>query len=91
MTKYREIKAKKILAGIKCGVQMDIKACIQLLAESTARNDEPKSTEWVSRIAGITDCLCALEIINIKEMMLLNEYAISKAHEMAYKIQRGVA
>ena len=71
MKKYRETKAKKILAGIKCGVQMDIKACIQLLAESTARNDEPKSTEWVSRIAGITDCLCALEIINIKEMMLL--------------------
>lgn len=90
MTKNEETKAKKILAGLT-KVNSDINACIQLFAEAEAKNDEIKSTEWLSRLAGITDCLCALEIISIKEMMLLNEYAINQAGEKAEKIKKGLA
>lgn len=91
MTKYRETKAKKIFAGLNAQVKSDINACIELYAEANAINDEIKSSEWVSRIAGITDCLCALEIININEMILLNEYVIAMAWKKTEEIQKGVA
>jgi hypothetical protein len=89
MKKYRETKAKKIFAGLENRIQRHIEVCIDLYAEANAKDDEVKATEWRGNIAGLLDCLYMMDVITIKEEMLLNEYAISQAWDKAEEIKNG--
>ena len=89
MKKYRETKAKKIFAGLENRIQQHIEACIDLYAEANAKDDKVNATQWRCRIVGLLDCLYMMDVITIKEEMLLNEYAISQAWDKAEEIKNG--
>ena len=91
MKKYRENKAKKIFAGLSGRVQRHIESCIELYAKANAKDDKVAATEWRARIAGVLTGLTMMDVITIKEEMLLNEYAISQAWDRAEEIQNGAA
>ena len=89
MKKYREYKAKKIFAGLEERIQRSINSCIRLYAKANASGDEVKASQWRSRIAGVLECLEMMNVITIREEMLLNEYTISRAWDMTEEIKNG--
>ncbi len=91
MKKYRERQAKKIFAGLENRIQRHIEACIDLYAKANAKDDKVNATQWRCQIAGFLDCLYMMDVITIKEEMLLNEYAINQAWDIAEEIKNGVA
>ncbi len=91
MKKYRETKAKKIFAGLEERIQRRINSCIGLYAKANASGDEVKASQWRSRISGILECLEMMNVITIREEMLLNEYAINQAWDRAEEIKNGAA
>ena len=91
MKKYRETKARKIFAGLSGRVQRHIESCIELYAKANAKHDKVAATEWRARIAGVLTGLTMMDVITIKDEMLLNEYAISQAWDRAEEIKNGAA
>lgn len=91
MKKYRETKARKVIARLPLAVQSNIESCVSLMAKEIANGNEEAKQRWCARCAGAVDMLCTLGLITISEEMLVNEYNIHMAYEKADEIRNGAA
>lgn len=91
MTERKRKKAEKILERLGKLIQVELNIQLKLQARSKARNDEREDVAWSNRYDGELAMLRTLGMITINEQILLIDYGVERAYEMADELKKKTA
>ena len=86
MTKRK--KAEKILERLGKVLQVELNIQLKFQARAKAQNNEREDVAWSNRYDGELAMLRTLGMITIDEQILLIDYGVERAYEMADELKK---
>ncbi len=75
--------AEDVLGKMEVKVQTELRTLVLLIARSIRTGNEMSKDNWFSQYAGAVSILSTLDMVTVEEAILLNNYGIEKARDIA--------